>query len=779
MNGDYGRINKVYTSIRVKGARAGNLKNIDVSIPLHALTVITGPVGSGKSSLVFHTVYRLCNHAFRNISREPDYTLFSYPATADVVTPAMACVGFTRFPREIGKGEVGDYLGVKTLLGKIFSIDGEVICDKCNKKVRSYSPEAVRNEIMKLPEGTRFYILSRIGQIPHSRLSSLIKSLRKKGFVRVFLDGKVKELENPEGIPWRKYHNVDLVIDRLMVNSRYMNRIEESISVAYGESPFNIARVVTTDNLQLSFSRYPLCSLCGSRYPMLDYDVIWKYMKSEKKNDGFRIIWRGKDIRDIYSYSFSRLIDELRGCNARGNSVLDGFISEALSYCNYLNNFGVGYLSPATDLNNLSTGELQKIKIARLFYITFTGVLFVFDEPSMFMDSETTSFFIDCMKDLCRQGNTVLIIENNPDVIKAADWIIKMGPGSGQAGGRVCWSGKSCEYKTGVSSYSERKRTTQDIVLSSKNIFKFSVTGFNNLRNVSVNIPIPSITCVTGPVGSGKTSLVMAIFQTFKSPNSVADRVNVVKIPKDLKRAFYVSDSLLVKSSKSSVATIMNVLTPIRYFYAGLPASRQRGYSARDFSYTSSGARCSFCKGLGFLLEKKGDFSEMVECHVCRGKRYRDEVLQIRYKGYSIFDIMNLSLGKVAELFSFLPSVKNPLKVLIDLGLDYLYFGQPVMTLSDGEASLLMMARYLPILSLKPDSSERSIFIFDNAISGFQIGDIEKLLFVWREMVEKGHTVIVCDGSGKLANFCDWIIRLGPGGGPQGGEIVEQGVPKG
>ncbi len=780
MTGDCGRTNKICTSIKVRGARAGNLKNIDVSIPLRAITVITGPVGSGKSSLVFNTVYRSFNHAFRSISQDPDYTLFFFPANADVITPVMACAVLMKFPREISRisQTVGDYLGFKPLLGKIFSIDGEVVCGKCNKRVRSYSPEEVCDEIMGFPEGTRFYILSRIGRVPHAKLLPLIKSLRRKGFVRIFLDGRIKELESPGNIAWRKYHDVDLVVDRLVIESRYKARIEESIGIAYRESPVNVARIVTVDNFQLSFSRYPLCSQCGSEYPLLDYDTVLRYLRTKKENGKFKITWHEKDIKDVYNCSFSQLADKLRKYDVRGNDVLSGFVAKVLSYCNYLSNFGVGYLSPGANLNSLSTGELQKLKIVRLFYTPFTGMLFIFDEPSMFMDSETTSFFIDCIRELCRQDNTVLIIENNPDIIEAADWVIEMGPGSGPAGGKVCWAGKPCEYTAKLGAPFIARRVISNITLKFEDVFEFVVTGFNSLKDISVKIPIPSITCIVGPVGSGKTSLAKVISQIVKDPDNITNSVDKIKIPKDLRRVFYVSDSLLVKSSKSSVATIMNVLTPIRCFFAGLPLARQRGYSPGDFSYTNSSMQCPFCKGLGFLFEKNGDFSEMTECHICKGKRYRGEILQIKYKGYSISDIMDLTLNRVAELFSFLPSVKNPLKVLIDLGLGYLHFGQPVMTLSDGEASLLMMARYLPILSLRSDHGGRSIFIFDNAISGFSSIDREKLYFIWREMAERGHTVLVCDGSEKLIGFCDWIIQLGPCGGPHGGRIVEQGVPK-
>ncbi len=770
-------------SIKIKNARAGNLRNIDIEIPINSITVITGPGGSGKTSLAFQVLYRFNDQAFRRAIGEFVTPVPShYLSVVDYVSPVMATVGLPQFPEKVRRDySVGHYIGFDQALCRLLTVSGELVCENCNCFIKTYSPYDVCRNVFKLPENTRFYILSDIGQISRTKLTLLLKELTKKGFVRVFIDGRLYELHNVDNIPRRPTHRVSVVVDRLVVDRKYADRIAESAEIAYRESPLGVAKIVTTSGEQLFFSNRYICSKCGREYPALSFDLLMQYLgsfHSSEKNKEFLIKWESWNLAELYNQSFNEIYELVRDYES-DNTVTMDMVSEVVRYCRCVKEFGVGYLSPASLLRNISSGEFQKLRLSRLLTVDFSGLLLVFDMPSKFLDKSCVEFFCSCLRSLCQRGNTIVVVDHNMDVIRSGHLIVEMGPGAGPDGGRVVWNGRPSEYVRPYANESEAVTLTRkDEKLSADNQIVVRGAKVNNLKEVSILVPTPSITLITGPVGSGKTSLANSIVTFIKGEKEKSELAQDIRVPENLTKVLYVSESAVLGSGKSSVATIMNVLSPIRSFFAKLPVSRRRGYSSKHFSYTYHKVQCPLCKGFGILGYSNQKSSDVMICNGCGGRRYNDEIIKVKYKGYSIADLMDFSVLRIVELFSFLPVVKNRLKILIDLGMGYVRFGQPLVTLSGGEIKLLIIARYISILSTSSDANKKVLFVFDNPFSGLSRGDIDKLFVVWYELVNMGHTVIVCDANSEFASFCDWLVVLGPGSGPSGGRLLKQGKPQ-
>ncbi len=809
-------------NIVIKGARVHNLKNLNVKIPRDSLVVITGPSGSGKSSLAFDTIYAegqrryvesLSAYArqFLDQLQKPDVD------SIEGLSPSIAIEQKTTAKNM--RSTVGTITEIYDYLRVAYTRIGKLSCYQCNSPVAAQGAQQIIEIINTLPPKTRIQVLSPIVAGRKGEYKKELYEIRKKGFIRARINGEMVDITKEIKLNKHKRHNIEIVVDRLIIKSGVDKHISKAITLATGLSDVVVINVID-EKKDLFLSTKLACQKCGINYPeisprffsfnspfgacssckglgyrdMSEDDGDIENLKVCPDCGGFRlrrealaVKINGMNIGRLSGKSIKEVIAFLEALKLTKTEkvIASKILKEARERLFFLDKVGLGYLALNRPAVTLSSGEAQRIRLATQIGSSLTGVLYVFDEPSIGLHPRDHSKLLESLCRLKEMGNTVIVVEHDEDTMKKADHIIDMGPKAGINGGYIVSEG-SLKYISGdkksltgaylrgdLSIPVPQKRRKPEGFITIKGAQEF------NLKNINVKIPLGVFTCVTGVSGSGKSTLVLEILykslaRKIYSSHSIPGRHKSIEGIEKIDKVIDIDQSPLGRTPRSNPATYTGVFTFVRTLFSQLPDSRVRGYRPSRFSFNVPGGRCEACKGDGLVKVSMHFLPDLyVPCDTCRGARYNKETLDIKYKGKNISDILSMTVTQALEFFRPVPALKRKLSTLERVGLGYIQLGQSATTLSGGEAQRVKLSR-----ELSKKATGKTLYILDEPTTGLHFIDIQKLLEVLNGLVDAGNSVLVIEHNLDIIKSADYIIDLGPEGGDEGGKLVASGTPE-
>jgi len=922
-------------NIVVKGAREHNLKNVDVTIPRNKLVVITGVSGSGKSSLAFDTIYAegqrryvesLSAYARQFLGRmdKPDVDYI------EGLSPAISIdqKGTSHNPRST----VGTVTEIFDYLRLLFARIGKPHCYKCGRPVQSQTVQQIVDSITELPVSSRIQILSPVVRRRKGEHKEVFESARKSGFVRVRVNGEIKDLSENFELDKQKWHDIDVVVDRLVITEKMDKvRISDSTEAALKQAG-GIVLVDIAGKEEMIFSEAFSCVYCnvslgeieprtfsfnnphgacgtctGLGFKMVvDPDLVipdksktieeggiegwsrggslsswhmsqlnslsevatfrvdvpikniesetlnmimngtktkvkmsyrsrrgrtfrWnrrfegvignlerRYAETESDNvrkdierymtslpcqdcDGQRLkpeslsVTIGKDtIMNVADKSITEAtewiekLEDSKTLSNRDKSIAAQILKEISGRLQFLLNVGLDYLTLSRTASTLSGGEAQRIRLATQIGSGLMGVLYVCDEPSIGLHPADDHRLINTLKGLRDVGNTVLIVEHDEAIMRAADHIVDLGPGAGEHGGEIVASGTvskimNSKYSLTGQYLSGRKviNTPETRRASNGKYLEIKGAEQNNLNSIDVAIPLGILVCITGVSGSGKSTLINEVLykrlsQHFYRAKDRPGKFKSIEGLENIDKVVNIDQSPIGRTPRSNPATYTGTFTPMRELFAQVPEARSRGYKPGRFSFNVKGGRCEACSGDGYInIEMQFLPDVSVPCEECSAKRYNREALEIEYRGLSISDVLQSTVTEALDIFSNIPRIKNKLQTLQDVGLGYIKLGQPATQLSGGEAQRVKLAT-----ELSKRATGKTLYILDEPTTGLSFEDCAQLLKVLHRLVDAGNSVILIEHHLDLIKSSDWIIDLGPGAGDKGGNLVYEGTPE-
>jgi excinuclease ABC subunit A len=913
--------------IAVRGAHEHNLQSVDVDIPRERLVVITGLSGSGKSSLAFDTIYAEGQRRYVESLSAYARQFLDQMAKPEVesiegLSPAIAIEQKTagRSPRST----VGTVTEIYDHLRLLYARIGHPHCWSCGRPIQRQSVQQMSDRVLALAEGTRVQLLAPVVRGRTGQYRKELDEFRKQGFVRVRVDGELRDLADEITLARRAKHDIDVVVDRVAVKESARSRVAESIETALRLSGGLVTIDVGPGREEWVLSESSACVDCGVSYPEIaprmfsfnspagacarcgglgtalevdperivpdptkplgagaiapwggrrgpryykqllaaladhvgvDLETPWEKLPEPAREailfgtrDEIRFAVRGRKRTRSVRRRWAGAVDELerrireaggedgeltrylapRACPDCGGSrlraearsvklagmaihelaalsiaeargvleslalpaaervVADRVLQEIRERLEFLSQVGLDYLTLDRAAATLSGGEAQRIRLATQVGSSLMGVLYILDEPSIGLHPRDHARLLRTLERLRDLGNSVLVVEHDEATIRAADWVIDMGPGAGIHGGRVVAEGPPAKIAQDPASLTgdylagrraipvpaERRGPGEESLV-------VSGCSQHNLKDVTLHLPLGRFVAVTGVSGSGKSTLVndtlyralaQRLYAAKEPPGSFARLEGLERIDKVID----VSQAPIGRTPRSNPATYAGVFDGIRKLLSQVPEARARGYGPGRFSFNVKGGRCESCQGDGMLRIEMHFLPDLfVTCEVCGGRRYNRETLEVRYKGNSIADILDMTVEEGLAFFENVPAVRRPLQTLHDVGLDYIHLGQPATTLSGGEAQRIKLAK-----ELARKSTGRTLYLLDEPTTGLHFADIEKLLDVLHRLVGLGNTVVVIEHQLDVVKSADWVIDLGPEGGDAGGEIVAEGPPE-
>lgn len=811
--------------INIKGAREHNLKNIDISIPREAITVITGPSGSGKSSLAIDTIYAegqrryveslsAYSRQFLEKLQKPDIDFI------EGLSPSIAIDQKTvnRSPRStLGTiTEIYDYLRVLyTRLGKAF-------CYNCGSEISTQESVNIVNSVLSLPEDTRIQLLAPIVKDRKGNYRKELQEMRNEGFVRARIDNVMTDLTHDIILEKKKRHTIEIVIDRIILKKGINRQVKISIDTAFKYSDTVVVNLVR-ENRDIMFSKATACLRCGISYPEInprffsfnsksgacpdcnglgfenldEYSTDLSGQRFCRNCHGFRlrkealsIKFHGMHIGEFCRMSAIEALSYLKRCelSERESIIASRILKEIDDRLSFIVKVGLGYLTLDRPSLTLSGGEAQRIRLATQMGSSLTGVLYILDEPSIGLHPRDCIKLLESLSSIRDADNTVIIVEHDEETIKWADHIVDMGPGAGVNGGWVVAEGTPVQIQDNIKSLTGRylsgslsiempvkRRTLTDFI-------HIKGASEHNLKNIDVRIPLRSFTCVTGVSGSGKSTLILdilysALHKKFFGKDSLVappGKYREITDIDSLENVISVDQSPIGRTPRSNPATYTGVFSFIRDLFSLLQDSKVRGYKTSRFSFNVTGGRCESCLGNGLLKVEMHFLPDVyVLCDKCKGKRYNNETLDIRYKGKNIAEVLDMTVSEALLFFENIPQIYRKLEILEDIGLGYIRLGQPATTLSGGEAQRIRLSR-----ELGKRSAGNTLYILDEPTTGLHFVDIQRLLDVINMLIAKGNTVVVIEHNLDIVKSADYIIDLGPEGGEQGGMVISEGTPE-
>ncbi len=821
--------------IKIRGAREHNLKNISLDLPRNKMIVFTGLSGSGKSSLAFDTIFAEGQRRYiESLSAYARQFLggMQKPDVDEIegLSPAIAIdqKAHSANPRSTVATitEIYDYLRV------LFARVGTPHCILCGDPIQRLSAEQIINLILnglgKIQKG-EIKVIAPVVRGRKGEYYQLLYDLYNAGFMEVRVDGVFSSLKKRINLGRYEQHTIEVVVDTIPVlgltqskdedlQKAERQRLSEAIETALQKSA-GLITVLFPDKTEKLFSTTFACPRDGFSFPeveprLFSFNSPYGYCQtctgigteslfSEKpcaacagkrlrpealsvKIGGASIVeLTSRTIRDAQKFMdnwYFNELDELR------HEIAEPAMREILSRLQFLLNVGLHYLTLGRLAGSLSGGEAQRIRLASQIGSKLVGALYVLDEPTIGLHQADNEKLIKTLIDLRDIGNTIIVVEHDEDTIRAADYLVEFGPGAGVHGGHIVAQGdvqKLLKEKKSKSLTVQYMTGEKKIELPKKRRAKVHDTlrvigaSQNNLRNIDVEIPLRRFVCVTGVSGSGKSTLVhdilfKAVHRRLNNAGSLPGKHKDIKGLEYVERVIMVDQSAIGRTSRSNPATYTGAWSPIRELFSTTPEAKARGYRPSRFSFNVAGGRCEHCEGHGEVaIEMHFLPTVWVPCEVCKGARFDRETLEVTYKEKNISQILKMTIEEAEKFFEDIPQINDKLKMLNQVGLEYLELGQSAPTLSGGESQRVKLAA-----ELSKRTQGRTLYILDEPTTGLHFADIQKLLEVIQKIVDRGNTALVIEHNLDIIKSADWIIDLGPGGGDEGGALVANGTPE-
>ena len=943
----------VQEKIIVRGAREHNLKNVNVELPRNKLIVITGLSGSGKSSLAFDTIFAEGQRRYVESLSAYARQFVGQMEKPDVdqiegLSPAISIDqrGVSANPRST----VGTVTEIYDYLRLLYARIGVPHCPTCGTEVKAQSAQQIVEQIEAMPDGTRIQVLAPLIKDRKGQHEKVFEDVRKAGFVRVRVDGEVRDVDEDIKLARYEMHTIEVVVDRLIIRhfddpngedaqsarSRLTDSVEialdmgdgvviindvsdpnaprdvlfsEKLACVFGHGSFpeieprtfsfnsphgacpqcqglgvrlEIDPTLIVPNPDLSLEEGAISELAWTtdsdsasmqvlltiaRENKVPTNKAWRTLTDKQReiilygtgerrytihfngSDGAPRQWtmrwegvshavqrryeqtdsefmreryqrlmserpcpacEGKRLRsealavtihNLNIYDASRLsmlhlrewVNALSGSpeqpsvlSDRERTIAHQVLKEIRERVNFLIDVGLDYLNLSRAAGTLSGGEAQRIRLATQIGSQLTGVLYVLDEPSIGLHQRDNARLIRTLERMRDLGNTLLVVEHDDETMRAADWIVDLGPGAGQHGGQIVAEGTPEQIMAHPESItgaylSGRKRIAIPTARRSGNGKVISIHGAreNNLKNVSVDIPLGKLVVITGVSGSGKSSLLIEILykrlaQVLNGARERAGAHERIEGLDAVDKIINIDQTPIGRTPRSNPATYTKMFDHIRNLFAEMPESKVRGYGPGRFSFNVKGGRCENCEGQGQLqIEMQFLPNVFVTCDVCHGARYNRETLQVRYKGKNIAEVLAMTVSEGISFFENFPTIARPLQTLEAVGLGYIRIGQPATTLSGGEAQRIKLSR-----ELSKRGTGKTLYVLDEPSVGLHAADVDRLIAVLHALVDQGNTVVVIEHNLDIIKVADWLIDMGPEGGDRGGEVIAVGTPE-
>ena len=825
--------NEYVDKIVIKGARVHNLQNVDLEIPRDKLTVFTGLSGSGKSSLAFDTIFAEGQRRYVE-SLSPYARQFlgqmDKPDVDEItgLSPAIAIdqKAHSHNPRST----VGTLTEIYDFLRILFARIGKPYCPECGVYIKKMSPDEMIDTIIAEAKKQKQDVVVILAPVVRGRKGEyfqLLQDLFKEGFSEARIDGKLTSLRDRVELKRYGMHDIEVVIDKVLVKdldnvkenkTRLTEAVETAlykgnglITVVFGDMKKNkelaLSAHWTCPNDNFSFpeieprlfsfnSPYGACEEChGIGRTMFGTEKCKGCSGTRLKKEVLSIKIEGKSINEVVSMPIDKAYeffgDLENHLSESENKIAKNVLKELVDRLNFLLQVGLDYLALRRESGTLSGGEAQRIRLASQIGSKLSGTLYVLDEPTIGLHERDNERLIAILKELRALGNTLVVVEHDERVIKESDFMVEIGPGPGRRGGKIVQTGNTAEllkiknpesltlkYLNGE----EKIEVPEKRRMKDKGALKIVGATRHNVKNVDVVVPLNRLVCVTGVSGSGKSTLVNLIYKNVQRKLSGFENriegVSKILGTEYLRKVVEINQSPIGITPRSNPATYTGVFTPIRDIFAMTSDARERGYNPSRFSFnvptTRGGGRCEECQGAGFkVIEMHFLPDVLVKCDICSGKRFNRETLEVKYKGKSIADVLDMTVEEALDLFEDIYHIGDKLRVLKDVGLEYIKLGQSATTLSGGEAQRIKLSK-----ELARPMARNDLFILDEPTTGLHYQDVKMLLAVLQKLVEKGNTVMLIEHNMHVIKTADYIIDMGPEAGEYGGKLLVTGTPE-